>query len=86
MTTAPSKSSTDVMVRMREGTAHRQAAIWIDRYEAINLREALEIALDTGDWHGQIRYKLEQALAHLPEGPDGPNAWAADQRKGMGLA
>jgi hypothetical protein len=34
----------------------------IDAYEAINLQEALKVIPDTGDWHGQIRYKLKQVL------------------------
>jgi hypothetical protein len=32
------QSDTDMLVRWRDGSAHKQAALWIDRYEAINLR------------------------------------------------
>lgn len=34
----------------------------LDHYEAINLLEALKVAPDTGDWHGQVWWKLEGLL------------------------
>lgn len=49
-------------------------------YEAVNLLEALKVVKDTGDWHGQLRFRCEQVLAVYGHGDDRPNAPAEDMR------
>lgn len=43
----------------------------LDAYEAVNLLEALKLVPQTGDWHGQLRFRCEAVLAkyghkHVP--------------------
>jgi hypothetical protein len=55
--------------------------ISLDRYEAMNLLALIEATssngptpMDTGDWHGQLRWKLEALLKDWPSAyPELPN-------------
>jgi hypothetical protein len=51
-------------------------------YEAVNLLEALKLVPDTGDWHGQLRFRCQQVLRVY--GDDErlrPNATAEEMRR-----
>lgn len=54
-------------------------AAGLDPYHAVNLREALRIVPDTGDWHGSLRAACEIALEGHPEAK--PNQTATQMRK-----
>jgi hypothetical protein len=54
-------------------------AAGLDAYHAVNLREALEIVPDTGDWHGSLRAACEIALKDHPDAR--PNQTAEQMRE-----
>lgn len=57
----------------------------MDAYEAINLLEVLKVVPDTGDWHGQLRFRCEQVVKHYGSENLRANATASELRERMGL-
>lgn len=48
-------------------------------YEAANLLEALKLVPDTGDWHGQLRFRAQAVLRFY--GEHAPNQTAEQMRE-----
>lgn len=67
-----------VVERPRAGT-HQAIAEGLDAYHAVNLREALKLVPDTGDWHGSLRAAIEIVLREHPEAS--PNQTAEQMRE-----
>lgn len=63
----------------------RTQAIALEPYELVNLRELLEAtsgtgaSMDTGDWHGQLRHKVNAAMRTLER--DWPHSIPAPNMK-----
>lgn len=53
--------------QIMDNQMHFRIGLILDAYELANLIDALFTAEESGDWHGQIRWKIMQQLqSHLP--------------------
>jgi hypothetical protein len=64
--------------RVRGGYHHPDVPL--DAYEAINLLEALKLVKQTGDWHGQLRFRCEAVIKKYGGPTLRPNATAEQMR------
>jgi hypothetical protein len=55
----------------------------LDPYEAVNLLEALKLVPDTGDWHGQLRFRAQAVVDKYGTEYTRPNQTAEQMKERM---